>query len=77
MLLFDPRLVGGRSKGEKPFAAYARDGVCGDEREQGLPLEGGCVEMRGRGRDGLKKGIQLGHDFVMVAPSGRGLPVRY
>ena len=57
VLLFDPRLFGGRRQSEEPFAAYTGDGVAGDEGEERLPLQGSSVEMPDRGGDGIENRV--------------------
>ena len=55
VLARDPRLVGGGTEGEDGFAADGGCGVCAEESEKGLPLEGGCVGVFYRGRDGIEQ----------------------
>ena len=45
MLMIDPGLVGAGGEGFDGFAAYAGDGVAGDEGEKRLPLERLGVEV--------------------------------
>ena len=45
MLVVDPGLVCAGGEGFDGFAAYAGDGIVGDEGEERLPLERCCIKM--------------------------------
>ena len=54
MLAVNPGLVCAGGEGFDGFAAYARDGVTGDESEERLPLERLGVEVL----DGIEDGVE-------------------
>ena len=45
MLVVDPGLVCAGGEGFDGFAAYAGDGIVGDEGEKRLPLERCCIKV--------------------------------